>query len=227
MAVFVLLAALVPVVAADLRWRIIPDVVVAPALLAAWALAVAAGGAPWWGPLLAAALVGGLLLVPALVRPDGMGMGDVKLAALIGAALGAVTGLLAVLAGLLAAAAWGGATAMRRGVRPSAVSLPLAPFLAAGVLAVIGPPWLVHSLRAADPGHHPEAAATVRPPALGVGLRRGYPEVARQRAAHGARHRCGCRARCGAPAPRWPPRRGGGCPRCRDGPRCAEVHPGG
>lgn len=145
MAALVLVIALIPAVVVDLRRRIIPDVVVIPALAAVLVIG-ALGEAPWWEPLASAVLVGLLLLVPALIRPDGMGMGDVKLGALIGAALGAMPGLLAVLAGLVLAAAWGFALAAARRTRPSAIALPLAPFLAAGVLAVVGPAALVHSL---------------------------------------------------------------------------------
>ena len=145
MDVLVLVAALIPAVVVDLRRRIIPDVVVLPALAAVLVIG-ALGDAAWWEPIASAALVGVLLLVPALIRPDGMGMGDVKLGALIGAALGAMPGLLAVLAGLGLAAAWGFSLAASRRTRPSAIALPLAPFLAAGVLAVIGPAALVHSL---------------------------------------------------------------------------------
>ncbi len=145
MPLLVLLVALIPIVISDLRRRIIPDVVVVPASIVAIAAGIASGRGPWWHPIGSALLVGGALLGPALVRPDGLGMGDVKVAALMGAALGAVPGLLALLAGLLVAAGWGLAMAVARHVRPASIALPLAPFLAAGVVAVVLPMALVHS----------------------------------------------------------------------------------
>jgi leader peptidase (prepilin peptidase)/N-methyltransferase len=203
MAAMVLLVALVPIVAADLRWRIVPDLVVAPAFLAAWVLSAMTPGMPWWGPVATAAIVGGVLAVPAVVRPDGMGMGDVKLAALIGASLGAVPGLAALLAGLVTAAAWGLLVARRRGVGASAVALPLAPFLAAGVLAVVGPSWFVHSARASGHGHHASAQCPVRPPPVGGWIGRRHASLARARAADGASRAGGARPCGSAPAPRW------------------------
>lgn len=196
----VLLVALVPVVVADLRWRIVPDLVVVPALVCVCVLGAVASDGPWWRAPVAAGVTGGLLLVPALVRPDGMGMGDVKLAALIGAALGVVAGLVAVLAGLVAAAAWGYGAAIRRRAAPSAVALPLAPFLAVGVVAVVGPSWFVDSARAADPGHRPPAATAVRPAAVGGWVGGRNAALARERAGHRPRHAGGGRACGGAPA---------------------------
>lgn len=201
MEVLVLAIALVPAVGCDLRSRIIPDVVVLPALVAVLVIG-GLGEGPWWGPLASAGVVGLLLLVPALVRPEGMGMGDVKLAALIGAALGTVPGLLAVLVGLVLAATWGLVLAALRRARPSAVALPLAPFLAAGVLAVVGPVALVHSSHGTGHRHAPAAGAALRPAALGGGQRGGHAALAGAGAGARARHAGRPGARGGAPARR-------------------------
>jgi leader peptidase (prepilin peptidase)/N-methyltransferase len=198
----ILCAALVPVVVSDLRARIIPDAIVVPAALAVVVVAIAAGR-PWWGPPAAAALVGGVVLVPALARPEGMGMGDVKLAALMGAALGPAEGLAALLAGLLVAAAWGAAVARARAVRASGVALPLAPFLAAGVLMVVGPGAFLDSAHGAGPGDHPPAGAALRPPTVGGRDGRGHPQVAGGGAGPRAHEPGGPCARGGAPAARW------------------------
>jgi leader peptidase (prepilin peptidase)/N-methyltransferase len=128
----------------DLEHRIIPNAVVYPAiplfaaavvaldLLGREASAVDAG----IGFL---AFGGGLFLI-ALIRPGGMGMGDVKLAGLIGLVLGsqgiAVVGVAAAL-GILAGGV-GGAVALAAG-RSRKSALPFGPFLAAG--AIVAALW--------------------------------------------------------------------------------------
>jgi leader peptidase (prepilin peptidase)/N-methyltransferase len=77
----------------DLRHRLLPDRVVVPSLGAgALLLAVAAAAGDAWPQLPRAALAALVLfaayLALALVSPGGMGMGDVKLAALLGLHLG-------------------------------------------------------------------------------------------------------------------------------------------
>jgi leader peptidase (prepilin peptidase)/N-methyltransferase len=134
----VLLVALVPVVVIDLRHRLIPDAVVLPAAAAALAAAVAADPGRWWEPVGAAGGAAGFLLAPWLVRPEAMGLGDVKLALAMGAALGAavVPALAAAFAG---AAAAGVALAARHGRAARRMAVPFGPFLAGG--AVVGLAW--------------------------------------------------------------------------------------
>ena len=91
----------------DLRHHLLPDRVVLPGLVLSGALLlVAAAAEPAWPALLRAVLGAATLflvfLVLALVSPGGLGMGDVKLAALLGLHLGWV-GWPAVLLGALAA----------------------------------------------------------------------------------------------------------------------------
>jgi leader peptidase (prepilin peptidase)/N-methyltransferase len=123
----------------DLEHRILPNRIVYPALAAGPGLvAVAAAGGGGAGAfvrsLLAAAAAGGAFLVIALVSPAGMGMGDVKLAALIGMALGLVSWghvILAFFLAFLAGAAVGvGLIAAGRAGRKTAI--PFGPFLALG-----------------------------------------------------------------------------------------------
>lgn len=120
----------------DLRSRLVPDV----ALLGALALAVpvCALSAPGGLPERVLAGIGalGFLLVPALLRPEGMGLGDVKLAGVLGFYLGArVIEALAIafaigsLAGLVLVARHGWAARRR--------TIPFAPCLALGALAAI------------------------------------------------------------------------------------------
>ena len=133
-----LLLALVPVVLIDLRHRLIPDALVLPAAAVALAAAVAAEPARWWVPAAAALGAAGFLMLPWLVRPAAMGLGDVKLALAIGAALGAAVVPALVAAFALAAAACAALVA-RHGRRARGMAVPFGPFLAAG--AMVGLLW--------------------------------------------------------------------------------------
>jgi leader peptidase (prepilin peptidase)/N-methyltransferase len=133
-----LVALLGVVTLSDLRTRLVPD----GALLASLAVAVPvclvsdAGGVP--GRLLAGLCAGGFLLAAALIRPDGMGLGDVKLAAVLGFYLGAgVTEamLIAFAAGSIA----GLVLLVRHGWKARSRMIPFAPFLALGALVAIAP----------------------------------------------------------------------------------------
>jgi leader peptidase (prepilin peptidase) / N-methyltransferase len=84
----VLVALLVPIALIDLDHRIIPNRLTALGAVAALAIGLATdpGGVPQ--QLIAGAAAGGFLLAAALARPGGMGMGDVKLAGMLGFLLG-------------------------------------------------------------------------------------------------------------------------------------------
>jgi leader peptidase (prepilin peptidase)/N-methyltransferase len=135
----VLAAALVPAVALDLRRRVIPDWVTGPAALAALGVALADGGGAAVAPRVAAgALAGGFLLAAALARPGAMGLGDVKLAAVLGLLLGPRVAA-ALLVALLAGTAAGAALALRIGLaRARRATIPFGPFLALGAVAACG-----------------------------------------------------------------------------------------
>jgi len=130
------LALLTILSAIDLRWRLLPNRIVLPATVAVlgWQVAFFPGRAPEW--LLAAVGAGALLLVPALLKPGGIGMGDVKLAALLGAALGAAV-LSAIMLGFLALVPVAVAALVRRGTVARGATLPLGPFLALGAAVVL------------------------------------------------------------------------------------------
>ena len=88
-AFLVLAAAGVPLTVIDLRHRLLPNLVIGPALgLGAVLLALAAAAQGEWDALLRAAtgavVLCAVFLALALISPSGMGMGDVKLAALLG-----------------------------------------------------------------------------------------------------------------------------------------------
>lgn len=99
----VLLGALVVLSGTDLTHRLLPNVVVFPVTLAGFALSVVANPSYWWVYLVSAAVVGGGLFALALAIPGGMGMGDVKMGAMLGAFLGPYAAL-AVFIGAVAGA---------------------------------------------------------------------------------------------------------------------------
>jgi leader peptidase (prepilin peptidase)/N-methyltransferase len=130
----VLLLAIVTV--SDLRTRLIPD----QPLIAAVACAVALCALAWPSELgirlLAGLCAGGFLLGTALVRPGGMGLGDVKLGGVLGLYLG--PGVVAALLIAFAAGAVAGlALLLRHGWGARTRALPFAPFLSVGALVAL------------------------------------------------------------------------------------------
>jgi leader peptidase (prepilin peptidase)/N-methyltransferase len=117
----------------DLERRIIPNRVLAVATVLG--VAIAAVGDPGSLPerAIAAAAAGGLLFVTALVYPRGMGLGDVKLAAVMGLYLGRDVGP-ALLVALAAGSAVGLAIIVREGTSARRRAIPFGPFLALGGL---------------------------------------------------------------------------------------------
>jgi leader peptidase (prepilin peptidase)/N-methyltransferase len=131
-----LLAMLAVVTVTDLDRRVIPNRVLAIGAVGCVAIVVAAdpGTLPERG--LAAAGAGGFLLLGALWDRPGMGMGDVKLAAVMGLYLGAAVAV-ALLAGLVAGGAVGVAMIARHGLAARTQPLPFGPFLALGGVAAL------------------------------------------------------------------------------------------
>jgi prepilin signal peptidase PulO-like enzyme (type II secretory pathway) len=85
--------------------------------------------------ILGPALGGSLFMLVRMASRGRLGLGDVKLSMLIGAATGPFLWPVAVAAGSLVAAIWAIAASRRRGVSVRRVAIPYAPFLAAGALA--------------------------------------------------------------------------------------------
>jgi len=133
--VFILL--LVPIALIDLEHRIIPNPLVALGALLAIAIGTALDPSSEPTRLIAGAAAGGALLATALAYPRGMGMGDVKLAAVMGLFLGASVApamLIALLAGTLV----GGVLAVREGAHAARkTAVPFGPFLALGSLVAV------------------------------------------------------------------------------------------
>ena len=132
-----LVTALVPITLIDLDLRIIPNAITLPASVAAVAAAVVLD--PGFVPeqLVAGAAAGGFFLLAALLYPGGMGMGDVKLAAVLGLYLGrgvAPAVLIALIGGVLV----GALVIARKGAAEGRkTAVPFGPFLALGGLVAL------------------------------------------------------------------------------------------
>src|SRR6201987_3410659 len=126
--------ALVVITATDLERRIVPNRVVLPAAATVLVLNTIAEPSPVWA--IAAAGAAGFLLLAALAYPGGMGMGDVKLALLIGALLGRTTPV-GLLLGMLLALIPSIVLLARHGSRARRIAIPFAPFLAAGAVVTL------------------------------------------------------------------------------------------
>jgi prepilin signal peptidase PulO-like enzyme (type II secretory pathway) len=115
----------------------VPNVITYPAIVGALVVGAAMPGADLPQVLAGGALAGGVLLLPSLFTGGvGMGMGDVKLAAFVGLALGFAN----VPAALLFMALTGGVVAVAllvTRIRKRREPIPYAPFISAGALAAL------------------------------------------------------------------------------------------
>lgn len=127
---------LVVLAAVDLERRVIPNVIVVPATGVVFLVQVALEPSRWWWYLGATLGAGVFFLVLAVLFRDGVGMGDVKLAALIGAALGSH-----VLSGLVLGSLAGAVAAIyllvTKGAAARKMTIAFGPYLAAGAIAVL------------------------------------------------------------------------------------------
>ncbi len=133
----VLILLVVPAALIDLEHRIIPNKITAlgAALALGIGLALDPGGETT--RLIAGAGAGGFLLLAALAYPGGMGMGDVKLAGMMGLFLGTAVAP-AILIALVSGTAVGAVIIARKGAREGRkTAVPFGPFLALGALVAI------------------------------------------------------------------------------------------
>lgn len=138
---FTFLCALIVITFIDLDHQIIPDVISLPGILIGLTAAFLPGNPDWIDSLLGILIGGGILWAIAegyfrLTGREGMGGGDVKLLAMIGAFLGwraiPVTLMIASLTGTLL----GLALMLRRG-EGRQMAIPFGPFLAAGAVVAL------------------------------------------------------------------------------------------
>jgi leader peptidase (prepilin peptidase)/N-methyltransferase len=120
----------------DLRLRIIPNRIVLPAWALVLALELSLRPGDWVEWIAASGAAAGLFLLPALVYPAGLGMGDVKLAGLIGATLGYRV-FTALLLGTLLAGVFAGLLLIHHGSAARKKTFAYGPFLAAGAVVLL------------------------------------------------------------------------------------------
>jgi leader peptidase (prepilin peptidase) / N-methyltransferase len=127
-------AVLVAISATDLERRIIPNRIVLPATVVLLAAQTILDPSVEW---IAAGLGAGLFfLIAALAYPGGMGMGDVKLALLLGVVLGRTVPV-ALMIGMLSALVPSVVLIARHGRAGRKMTIPFGPFLALGGLVAL------------------------------------------------------------------------------------------
>jgi leader peptidase (prepilin peptidase)/N-methyltransferase len=125
---------LVPVTLIDLDHRIIPNTLMLIGTIASVVILLLTDPGALTEHVIAGVAAGGFLLVAALAYPGGMGMGDVKLAFVMGLFLGRNVAP-ALLVGFLAGSIVGGAIMAKKGVKAGRkTKVPFGPFLAFGGL---------------------------------------------------------------------------------------------
>ena len=132
----VLAFALVGISSIDLRYRIIPDRITLPLAVAGLVLAAVLTPSDLPELLLAAFAAGFFLLVAALLSPSGMGIGDVKLAFVLGLFVGRSV-VIAVIIGLVGPVVPMIVLLPRYGMRVRKLHLALGPFLALGGMVAL------------------------------------------------------------------------------------------
>lgn len=120
----------------DFEERRIPNLVVLPATVVVLAAVAVLRPHHVLEAAVAAVAAAAFLLLPTLVARGSVGMGDVKLALLLGAALGEGIAIALVL-GCLAASLTGVVLIVRQGTAARKTAVPFAPFLALGAVAAI------------------------------------------------------------------------------------------
>jgi leader peptidase (prepilin peptidase)/N-methyltransferase len=131
-----LAATLATITLTDLEHRVIPNKVLIVAALVAVGLLVAGDRDALAEHAIAAAIAFAVMFLIAIVYPRGMGMGDVKLAGVMGLYLGKAVAP-ALLIGFAAGALFGLALIASRGAEARKQAVPFGPFLALGGLVAI------------------------------------------------------------------------------------------
>ena len=144
----VLAAVLVVITFIDIDHRIIPDVITLPSILIAPAVALVIGHITVVNSLIGIVIGGGVLWMIAegylrLRKQEGMGLGDVKMLAMVGGLLGWEAAVFTLVVGSIIGTVFGLGAMLARGGRLD-MEIPFGPFLAAGcMLYMLGGPHML------------------------------------------------------------------------------------
>jgi len=128
---WILLAALVTISFIDLEHQIIPDAITLPGIVAGFVLSFISPSVTWLDALLGILVGGGIPFLVIVVSPGGMGGGDMKLGAMLGAFLGYKLALVAIFSGVVLGGLVAGVL-LATGLRGRRDPIPFGPFLAGG-----------------------------------------------------------------------------------------------
>ena len=126
-----LLSALIAITAIDVRLQLIPDAITLPGILVGVLVNLGTGATPWLDSVVGALVGGGVFFVIILVQPAGMGGGDMKLGAMLGAFLGWEVLLFSLFVAVLVGGVLAGVL-LATGLRGRKDPVPFGPFLALG-----------------------------------------------------------------------------------------------
>lgn len=137
----IFLTSLVAITIIDLDHQIIPDRITLPGILAGFVANLVTGRVPWVDSLLGIALGGGLFFAiivasAKVMRREGMGGGDMKLAAMFGAFLGWKVMLVALFVAVFIGGVFAAILLMSQRVRRKD-PIPFGPFLAVGAAVAL------------------------------------------------------------------------------------------
>ena len=137
-AALVLLSSLVAITWIDVDHQIIPDVLSIPGIALGLLASLVPGGIGFWDSMLGTVLGGGVFILiivgsGIVLGQPGMGIGDVKLGAMLGAFLGWKLALLSILLSVLIGGPLAG-TLLATGRKGRKDPLPFGPFLAVGAV---------------------------------------------------------------------------------------------
>jgi leader peptidase (prepilin peptidase)/N-methyltransferase len=129
-------AVLVVLSAIDAERRILPDVIVLPSFTLVLAANIALQPERTVEWVTASLGASAFLFLALLAYPKGMGMGDVKLALLLGAGLGASV-VVGMMIGMLSALVYSTVLFARHGMAARKMAIPFGPFLAFGAIVAL------------------------------------------------------------------------------------------
>ncbi|HBT96816.1 MAG TPA: prepilin peptidase [Desulfobulbaceae bacterium] len=138
---FLLVAALLVISVIDIHRQIIPDIISLPGIAAGCLFAIVSGHITWQDSLFGILFGGGIFYAVAglyqfLRNKEGMGGGDIKLLAMLGAFLGWRSLPFIILASSLAGSIIG-LSLIALGKRPAAARIPFGPYLAAAAIVYL------------------------------------------------------------------------------------------